>query len=208
MLKSKYYWTNDETKKLVDLWNQGEHEPANLASQLNRRPEGVRKKLQRLGLLVVGHKAKSSQQTNEEEKTGTKIEFDDLPSLKEAMMLVAGAMNALSKGGLSKIEISRAMSIVRSVKIYERLLANYVRYLEIEAKLDAMEAKFAEQEKMERNGHLKSRYARAKCAYPRLPKIATNGHTLSSAARPVECRRQERLNSNNHARACETTQHG
>jgi len=86
MSKSAYYWSHEETKKLIHLWNQGEHNIAVSAAKIGRKPEVVRKKLQRMGL-VVGQKKNFSGTTTNKQEEETRIRLnipDELPSVEEA----------------------------------------------------------------------------------------------------------------------------
>ena len=146
MGRSSYYWSRGEEKELIDLWNQGQRDPRILAARLGRKPEAVRKKLQRLGF-VVGQKENVRTTTTEAE---TRVELnipDELPSVEEALKLLAAAMDALSKPGLSKVDIQRLRSVVSAVKIYKELLADYMDYRRIEIRLVEMEEKFAQRAK-------------------------------------------------------------
>ena len=57
---------------------------------------------------------------------------------------MAAAMNALQTPNLSKVEIARLRSIIQAVKTYKELLADYINYRQIEARLIEMEQKYAE----------------------------------------------------------------
>jgi len=51
-MKSSYFWSGDEERQLTKLFMEGVTDPEILAIKLKRKPEAVRKKLQRLGLVV------------------------------------------------------------------------------------------------------------------------------------------------------------
>jgi len=158
MPKSSYYWSREQEKKLIDLWTQGERNVTVLAAQVGRKPEAVRKKLERMGL-VVGQKKNFSGTTTNKEEEETRVELEippELPSVEEALKLMAAAMHALSKPGLSKVEILRFRTIVNAVKTYQKLLAEYINYREIEEKLVDLEAKYVRwlREKQERSKQL------------------------------------------------------
>jgi hypothetical protein len=147
MPKSPYYWSHEEEKVLLNLWSQGEHNIAVLAAQVGRKPEAIRKKLARLGF-VVGQEKNFDRTTTNKKEEQTRIQLsipDDLPSVEEALKLLAGALNALSKPGLSMVEIQRFRSVVGAVKAYQKLFAEYVQYRKIEVDLLRMEAELAKE---------------------------------------------------------------
>jgi len=70
MAKNQYHWSHEEMKKLTALRNQGEREIAVLAATTSRKLGALRRKLQRMGLVVGQHKKFCGTTTNkEEEKT-------------------------------------------------------------------------------------------------------------------------------------------
>ena len=144
MPKSSYFWSRDEERKLMELWNSCEHDVRLLAVQLNRKPEAVRKKLDRLGL-VVGHEEKSAGTTTIDKEEETRIRLDipvELPSVEEALKILAAAMNALSQPGLSRADIQRLAKVVNAVKAYQKLFGEYMQYREIEVKLEEYADKY------------------------------------------------------------------
>ena len=166
MPKSGYYWSHEEFRKLMELWNQGERDVKVLAAAVNRKPTAVRKQLQRLGLFVVAHKKnfsetttskESKEQSETEEETRIRLEaLDRLPSVEEVLVMVAAAVDRLAEPGLSKVEISRLKAVVRAGETYQRLLADFINYRQIEEKLIDMEAKYRGwlEEKLERSKEL------------------------------------------------------
>jgi len=150
----------------MELWNQGERDVKVLAAAVNRKPTAVRKQLQRLGLFVVAHKKnfsetttskESKEQSETEEETRIRLEaLDRLPSVEEVLVMVAAAVDRLAEPGLSKVEISRLKAVVRAGETYQRLLADFINYRQIEEKLIDMEAKYRGwlEEKLERSKEL------------------------------------------------------
>jgi len=177
MPKNPYFWSHEEEKRLMDLWKKGEHDARIIAAQLNRKPEAIRKKLQRLGL-VVGHKEKISRTTTtkEEEETQIKLDIpDELPSVEQALKLLVAAMNALSQPGLSKADVQRLRNVVNAVKTYQGLFAEYVHYREIEIELVDLRQKY---EQSGKDMGLKAQAVRR--AWPGVAREATRGRSLSS----------------------------
>lgn len=166
--KSSYYWSPQEEKKLVKLWKQGEHDATVLATQISRKAEAVSKKLQRLGLVVVPKKI--GETTTNELKLPP-----ELPTVEEALKMLASPMNALGQLGLTKTDILRLRGVVQAVKAYKELFADYVDYRGIEADLIEMAAKY---EGLARTIQTKSR--RLINVWPRAARIAT-AHRLVAA---------------------------
>ena len=155
MPKSLYYWSVEEERKLKDLWNKGEHNSRILAAHLERKPEAVRKKLQRLGFVVGQTNISSRTTTNEEadrcrpkfdsEETRVRLNIpDELITVEEALKLYAAALDALKKPGLDKLEIMRFKTIVMAVKTYQKLFGEYVHFRELEVKLTDLSQKYAQ----------------------------------------------------------------
>lgn len=89
-------------------------------------------KSQRLGLQISG-------QATQRELPLPK----ELPSVEETLRKLAGALEAASELGLSKTEVQRLQVVATLARAYKEILADYINYREIEAKLNDMEAKYA-----------------------------------------------------------------
>jgi hypothetical protein len=149
----------------MDLWNKGEHNADVLAAQLSRKPEAVRKKLARMGL-VVGHEKKNAGTTTtreEETEQETRVRLNipkELPTIEEILKLQVSAMNALTKGNITKTDIARFKTIIQGTKIYKEMFADYVHYLEIEKELVELSRQVHEMVKNEDEKAVEPRVAR------------------------------------------------
>jgi hypothetical protein len=115
-----------------------------VAAALGKSRDAILKKADRLGLEVVGAKG----------YTTTTIPMPkDLPSVEEALRMLAGALKAACKLGLDKVEVQRLQVMATLARTYKELLADYINYRLIEAKLVDLEAKYAKphQEKVKDN---------------------------------------------------------
>jgi hypothetical protein len=129
-------WKAEEEAKLREYVQAGYSLDA-IASRLGKTREAVRKKAERLGLEVVGHKAYRT--------TTSEIRLPaELPSVEETLKILAGALTAASKPGLDKVEVQRLQVIATLARTYEQLLARYIDYRGIEQKLVELEAKYAQ----------------------------------------------------------------
>ncbi|MDH5782049.1 MAG: hypothetical protein OEZ35_00060 [Candidatus Bathyarchaeota archaeon] len=135
----KYYWTRAEEAKLLELWKKGITDFNVLAKELNRKPLGVKRKLQRMGV-VVGQK--KIQRT-----TTTTIESRGLLTHEQAIKILAGAIEALRKSGQDKLELQRLRILVDAVQTYDSVLEKFEKWVEIEAQLLEMDKKITELEK-------------------------------------------------------------
>jgi pyruvate formate-lyase activating enzyme-like uncharacterized protein len=63
----------------------------------------------------------------------------ELPSVEEALKMLAGALKTAVKPGLDRVEVQRLQAIATIAKTYKELLADYINYREIETKLKEME---------------------------------------------------------------------
>jgi hypothetical protein len=129
-------WTLEEEKTLRNLVVKG-YSAAQIAEVMGKSKEAILKKIQRLGLKVVHLR-------NLEGTTSELIMPAELPSIEEALLVLAAAMKALEKPNLSKNEVQRLRSIVQAVKTYKELIVDYIGYRKMEAKLLEMEQKYAE----------------------------------------------------------------
>jgi predicted DNA-binding protein YlxM (UPF0122 family) len=128
-------WTNDDERELIRLYSEEKLSVDTLAVRFNRRRKAVENKLRRLELNVATSKSKL---------TGNLDLPSDLPSLKEALKVIAGALDKSRQSGLSKIELQRLDTIANLYKAYEGGLAKYLQWSKIESKLFEMEKKYAE----------------------------------------------------------------
>jgi hypothetical protein len=131
-------WKPSEERQLIEQFKKGgcrKDDIARLARIFNRSPEAVLKKLQRLGLNVVAGKF---------DVTATFERPSALPSLEEALKIVAGALEKATEPGLAKTELQRLEVIAALYRAYESGLEKYVNYRAIEQKLIELEEKYAQ----------------------------------------------------------------
>ena len=103
-----------------------------IAAKLGRQSGAIVVKCQRLGL------AANSQ------ATAAAIPLPaELPSVEETLKKLAGALETACASGLTKVEVQRLQVVATLAKTYKEILADYINYREIEAKLNDMEAKYA-----------------------------------------------------------------
>ena len=132
----KYFWTKEETDLLRNLWENGVHDFRVLAEKIGRPSTAIEKKLKRIGLLVVGARRA---------KTTTTIELPkELPTVEEALKILAGALRAAVEPDLDRVEVQRLQVVATLARTYKDLLADYIDYRLIEVKLVELEAKYAE----------------------------------------------------------------
>ena len=150
-MKSSYFWSIHEERQLTKLWKEGVTDPEILAIKLKRKPEAIRKKLQRLGL-VVGREQTARTTTSSVRITDKREELDipkDLLTVEEALQMQMKALNNLQKPNLPRLEIMRLRAIIEGVKIYKGLFADYLDYRGIEKELVDLHMQFAELRKCE-----------------------------------------------------------
>lgn len=132
-------WSADEEKQLRQLLAEGKSIRV-VARTLDKTRDCVRMKVARLGLDVVVQK-----KTDVSARTTTTDDLPlpkELPSVEEALLILAGALEASKSKGLDKVEVRRLAVVARLAQTYERILANYVNYRAIEAKVAEMEEKY------------------------------------------------------------------
>jgi len=129
-------WTREgeaELKQMVESKESIE----TIAARFGKTKEAIREKCKRLGLKVVIQRHSA--------KTTTSIPIPmELPSAEEALKILAGALKAAAEPDLEKVEVQRLHVVATLAKTYKELLADYINYRAIEAKLLEMEEKYAQ----------------------------------------------------------------
>jgi len=92
-MAKKYYWTRAEEANLLELWKKGITDPRLLSQKLNRKLGAIKKKLERLGVVVV--------QRNIHKTTTSVALSKNLLTREEALKILAGALELLSRVGLN-----------------------------------------------------------------------------------------------------------
>jgi len=129
------FWTRDEEQILKNLLASGETANA-IASQLGKTEGAIYQKTRRLGLGV---------DVTRNTLTMTSIQLPpELPSSEEALKMLAGALKAATKPGLDNIEVERLRVVATLARNYDHILANYIRYRQIESHLAELEHKYAQ----------------------------------------------------------------
>jgi aspartate aminotransferase-like enzyme len=110
-------WSVDEEKQLREL--VAAKTPMEvIAAKLGRCRDAVTIKCKRLGLEVVVANCYST--------TTTSLKVpEELPSVEEALLKLAGALEAACKPGLDKVEVQRLQVVASIAKTYKDILADY-----------------------------------------------------------------------------------
>jgi len=127
MTKGKH-WTVQEEAELKTLVEANTHIDT-IAARFGKNPGAIFIKCQRLGL-----KLQSKGYVN----TSVSIP-KELPSVEEALQMLAGALKTAVKPGLDRVEVQRLQAVATIAKTYKEILADYIDYRQIEAKLKEME---------------------------------------------------------------------
>ena len=69
---------------------------------------------------------------------------EELPSVEEALKILAAAMKALETPGLSKTEVMRLRSVIQAASAYQAKVAEYMDYRGIERTLVELKEKYEE----------------------------------------------------------------
>ena len=140
-------WTAQQEAELKALVEANGIE--DIAAKLQKTPGAIIVKCQRLGLQLKAKGYVKSQIYLPRE----------LPSVEEALKMMAGALKTAVKPGLDKVEVQRLQAVATIAKTYKELLADYINYREIEKKLKEMEelnAQLLKEQKPERCAQTKS----------------------------------------------------
>ncbi len=133
-------WTPEEEEKLQQLLKANRSARA-IARIMGKSRECVSMKIARLGLEVVTEQ-KNSGVTTTSRLTTLKLPVE-LPSVEEQLKVLAAALEALRSPEVEKIDVLRLRAIIQGVRVYQELLAEYVDYRGIEAKVVELEEKYA-----------------------------------------------------------------
>src|SRR3989304_689746 len=115
MTKGKRWTVQEEAelKTLVEASTRVE----DIAARFGKKPGAIFIKCQRLGL-----KLQSKGYVN----TSVSIPRE-LPSVEEALRMLAGALKAAVKPGLDKVEVQRLQAVATIAKTYKEILADYIQ---------------------------------------------------------------------------------
>jgi aspartate aminotransferase-like enzyme len=130
-------WTAEEEKQLKELLDAG-HPLSVVAERLHRKPTAVSMKTKRLGLEVVVTESRRSTTTTE-----VKLP-EELPSVEEALRMLAGALERSCQPGLDKVEVQRLQVVATLARTYKDILADYLDYRRVEAELLELRQKYEE----------------------------------------------------------------
>ena len=127
-------WTRKQEKELRRLVGAKDALLV-IAVKLDKSPEAIRKKIERLGLEVVDQKKNS--------RTTTSLKIpEELPTVEETLKMLAGALQAAMLPGLNKVEVQSLQTVARLAKTYKNLFSDYVDYPRIEAELVELRGKY------------------------------------------------------------------
>ncbi len=133
-------WTPEEEERLRQLLKANRSARA-IARIMGKSRECVSMKIARLGLEVVTEQ-KNSGVTTTSRLTTLQLPVE-LPSVEEQLKVLAAALEALRSPEVEKIDVLRLRAIIQGVRVYQELLAEYVDYRGIEAKVVELEEKYA-----------------------------------------------------------------
>ena len=131
-------WSVEEEKQLRQML-QEHRRLKEIAAFFGKSPESVKKKINRLGLVVVVQQIPQITTTN------------DLPSVEKALQKLNDALVSLETPGLDHAETLRLRSIIQGRKLYIEKFADFLNYQELEARLFELEGKYAALSKKSKN---------------------------------------------------------
>jgi hypothetical protein len=100
-----------------------------IAARVGKKPGAVFIKCQRLGLNLQSKGYVNASVSLPRE----------LPSVEEALRMLAGALRTAVKPGLDRVEVQRLNAVATIAKTYKEILSDYINYRDIESKLKEME---------------------------------------------------------------------
>jgi len=129
-------WRKEEEVKLKRLISKGVTLEI-IAAKLGKSEGAIRAKARKLGLEVVKKVPRKFSTTS------LKIP-KELPSVEEALKILAGALKAAAGPGLDKVEVQRLQVVATLARTYKEILADYVNYREIEKELVKWRVRYEE----------------------------------------------------------------
>lgn len=132
-------WTAEEEERLRQLLKMNRSARA-IARIMGKSRECVSMKIARLGLEVVTEQKNSGVTTT---SLSSLVLPAELPSVEEQLKVLAAALEALRSQQVDKLDILRLRGIIQGVRVYQELLADYVDYRGIEARVVDLEARYA-----------------------------------------------------------------
>jgi len=126
-------WTKEQELKLKQLIDQGVT-LRTIAAKLGKSEGAIRAKAAKLGLEVKKTPRKFS-------TTSLKLP-KELPSVEDALKILAAALKAAAGPGLDKVEVQRLQVIATLARTYKDILADYINYREIEKELVKWRARY------------------------------------------------------------------
>lgn len=136
-------WPAEDEQRLRQWFSSGTTNFSALVFAFEGRytKEAIRQKLISFGLL----KEQQQVQKNACCCSSKPLELpEELPSVEEALKMLAAALYALDEPGMDKSEVLRLRGIIAGAKVYEELFANYVNYRELEEQLLELRQKYEE----------------------------------------------------------------
>jgi len=137
-------WTLEEEKELRNMIAQGTSMEV-IAEKMRRSPDAVVKKCERLGLEVVVGSPRVPTTTSSLHLP------KELPSVEEALKMLAGALKTACQPGLDKVEVQRLQVIATLARTYKEVLADYLDYRGVEAQLLDLRQKYEQFAKKPKN---------------------------------------------------------
>ena len=131
-------WSVEEEKQLRQML-QEHRRLKEIAAFFGKSTESVKKKISRLGLVVVVLQIPQTTTSN------------DLPSVEKALEKLNDALVSLETPGLDHAETLRLRSIIQGRKLYIEKFADFLNYQELEARLFELEGKYATLSKKSKN---------------------------------------------------------
>ena len=131
-------WTVEEEKQLRQMLQECRR-LSEIAVFFGKSPESVKKKMKRLGLVVVVPQIQQTTTSNV------------LPSVEVALQKLNDALVLLETPGLDQADTLRLRSIIQGRKLYIEKFAEFLNYRELEARLIELEGKYAALTKKSKN---------------------------------------------------------
>ena len=114
-------WSVEQTRQLIELRKNGKT-VAEIANLMDKSVDAIKQKLRRLGLKVVTIKISRGTTSTVEEL----VIPNDLPTIEEAILKLAAAMNMLENLKLSKVDVMRLKTLIYRCIIYQKLYTEYL----------------------------------------------------------------------------------
>jgi hypothetical protein len=134
-------WDINEERQLRDLVEQGKSIDE-ISRLMIKTKDAIRQKMMDLGLKVLKEEEQGISQKKARFSSSKLNLPGDLPTVEEALQILAAALRKGAESGLDKDEVQRLQVVATLAKTYKEAFADYLNYRGLEERLVELEGKY------------------------------------------------------------------